>query len=108
MDNTEVEIVVYGAEQLCPSCVNLPSSKETFEWLEAAIARKFPDQPFKMTYVDIYQPTGESEKLDFANKVVEEDMFYPVVVIKERVVGEGNPRLKTIFSELEKHGYKAI
>jgi disulfide oxidoreductase YuzD len=90
------------------SCVNLPSSKETFEWLEAAIARKFPDQPFKMTYVDIYQPTGENEKLAFAQKVIEEDMFYPVVVIEEKIVGEGNPRLKTIFSELEKHGYKAI
>ena len=108
MKSQEVEIVVYGAEQLCPSCVNLPSSKETFEWLEAAIARKFPDQPFRMTYVDIYQPNGESEKLNFAKKVVEEDMFYPVVVIKEKIVGEGNPRLKTIFLELEKHGYKAI
>jgi disulfide oxidoreductase YuzD len=108
MNRNEVEIVVYGAAQLCPSCVNLPSSKETFEWLEAAIARKFPDQPFKMTYVDIYQPKGEIEKINFANKVIEEDMFYPVVVIKEKIVGEGNPRLKTIFSELEKHGYKAV
>ncbi|MEH7305742.1 YuzD family protein [Neobacillus drentensis] len=108
MNRTEVEIVVYGAEQLCPSCVNLPSSKETFEWLEAAIARKFPDQPFKMTYVDIYHPAGESEKRNFAKKVIEEDMFYPVVVIKEKIVGEGNPRLKTIFSELEKYGYQAI
>lgn len=108
MNSHEVEIVVYGAEQLCPSCVHLPSSKETFEWLEAAITRKFPDQPVKMTYIDIYVPTGESEKIDFAKKVVEEDMFYPVVVIKGKIVGEGNPRLKTIFSELEKHGYQAI
>ncbi|WP_026567904.1 YuzD family protein [Bacillus sp. UNC41MFS5] len=108
MNSSEVEIVVYGAEQLCPSCVNLPSSKETFEWLEAAIARKFPNQPFKMTYVDIYQPIGENEKITFAEKVVEEDMFYPVVVIKDKIVGEGNPRLKTIFTELEKYGYNAI
>lgn len=108
MNVQEVEIVLYGAETLCPSCVNLPSSKETYEWLEAAIARKFPSQPFKMTYVDIHQPAGESDKVDFAKKVIEEDMFYPVVVIKEKVVGEGNPRLKTIFAELEKFGYKAI
>ena len=105
---TEVEIVLYGAQTLCPSCVNLPSSKETFEWLEAAIARKFPDQPVKMTYVDIFQPSGEDEKLIFAKRVIEEDMFYPVVVIKEKIVGEGNPRLKTIFAELENYGYKAI
>lgn len=108
MEHNQVEIILYGAEQLCPSCVNLPSSKETFEWLEAAIARKFPEQPFKMTYVDIHFPPAEPEKQSFAQKVIEEDMFYPVVVIKDKVVGEGNPRLKTIFSELEKHGYKAV
>jgi disulfide oxidoreductase YuzD len=108
MNTTEVEIVLYGAEQLCPSCVNLPSSRETFEWLEAAIARKFPNQPVKMVYVDIQQPAGDEEKLTFAQRVIEEDMFYPVVVIKDKVVGEGNPRLKTIFSELEKYGYQAM
>ena len=47
MEFNEVEIIFYGAEQLCPSCVNLPSSKETFEWLEAAISRKFPNQAFE-------------------------------------------------------------
>ncbi|NRD76397.1 YuzD family protein [Bacillus sp. BRMEA1] len=107
MEFSEVEIVLYGAEQVCPSCVNLPSSKETTEWLEAAIARKFPGQPFKITYVDIHQPPEEWAKSQFAKRVIEEDMFYPVVVIKDKVVGEGNPRLKTIFSELEKYGYKA-
>jgi len=107
MESKPVEIVLYGAEQLCPSCVNLPSSKETFEWLEAAVARKFPGQAVKMTYVDIYQPAGVREKIDFAQKVIDEEMFYPVVVIGGKIVGEGNPRLKTIFGELEKHGYKA-
>lgn len=108
MPNYEVEIVVYGAEQLCPSCVHLPSSKETYGWLDAAITRKFPQQPFRITYVDIFQPQEESEKQSYAKKVIEEDMFYPVVVINEKIVGEGNPRLKTIFAELEKYGYKAI
>ncbi|WP_160722388.1 YuzD family protein [Bacillus sp. USDA818B3_A] len=107
MGMKEVEIILYGAETLCPSCVNLPSSKETFEWLEAAIARKFPNQPVKMSYVDIFQPSGDSEKLTFAKRVLEEDLFYPVVVINEKIVGEGNPRLKTIFAELEKYGYIA-
>jgi disulfide oxidoreductase YuzD len=106
MKHMNIEVVLYGADTLCPSCVHLPSSKETFEWLEAAISRKFPDQAFKMTYVDIYQPPSDEEKEEFAKRVIEEDMFYPVVVIKDKVVGEGNPRLKTIFHELEKHGYK--
>ncbi len=90
----KIEIILYGAEELCPSCVHLPSSKETFEWLEAAISRKFPDQPFKMTYVDIEQPPEEIDKAEFAKRVIEEDMFYPVVVINEKIVGEGNPSLK--------------
>ena len=108
MTTTTVEIILYGADQLCPSCVNLPSSKETFEWLEAAISRKFPEHPVKMTYVDIFQPPNDSEKGNFAKRVIDEDLFYPVVVIKDKIVGEGNPRLKTIFAELEKYGYKAI
>jgi disulfide oxidoreductase YuzD len=105
MENSVLEVVLYGAEELCPSCVHLPSSKETFEWLEAAILRKFPNQPFMMTYVDILQPPEDEDKKHFAKRVIDEDMFYPVVVIKEKVVGEGNPRLKTIFAELEKHGF---
>lgn len=105
MTNNEVEIVVYGAEQLCPSCVHLPSARETYEWLEAAVTRKFPNQPFQINYVDINQPPDESEKQFFAKRVIDEDMIYPVVVIKDIVVGEGNPRLKTIFAEMEKHGY---
>jgi disulfide oxidoreductase YuzD len=100
------EIIVYGAEQICASCVNLPSSKETCDWLEAAITRKFKDQTFHISYVDIFNPPSDPAKQKFALKVIEEDMFYPVVVINEVVVGEGNPRLKVIFSELEKYGYK--
>jgi disulfide oxidoreductase YuzD len=105
MEHKEVEIVVYGAEVLCPSCVNLPSSKETYEWLEAAISRKYADQPFKIVYVDIHNPPEEETKKEFAEKVIEEDMFYPVVLLEGKIVGEGNPKLKTIYAELEKYGY---
>lgn len=101
-----VEITVYGAEQICASCVNLPSSKETFEWLEAALKRKYPDQPFMITYVDIFNPPEDETKKAFANRVIEEDLFYPVVLVEDTIVGEGNPRLKTIYEEMEKYGYK--
>jgi disulfide oxidoreductase YuzD len=108
MERKLVEIQVYGAEQLCASCVNLPSAKETYEWLEAAVARKFPNQPFTIKYVDIYQPPEDERIKLFAERVIEEDMFYPVVLLEGNIVGEGNPKLKTIFSELEKFGYKAV
>ncbi|WML45888.1 YuzD family protein [Neobacillus sp. PS3-40] len=106
MENRGVEIIVYGAEELCPSCLHSPSSKETFDWLNAAISRKYPEQPFEITYVDINNPPNVDSKQEFAKKVIEEGMFYPVVVINGKIVGEGNPRLKTIYTELEKHGYQ--
>jgi len=101
----QVKIVVYGAEQLCASCVNLPSSQETFEWLHAAISRKYPNQPFDIIHVDIFNPPNEEELSQFAERVIEEDMFYPVVTLEGNIVGEGNPRLKDIYKELEKYGY---
>ena len=100
-----VEITVYGAEQICASCVNLPSSKDTYEWLEAAIRRKFPDQPFSITYVDIFNPPEDEKKKSLAQRIIEEDWFYPVVLVGDTVVGEGNPKLKRIFEEMERHGY---
>ncbi|MBW3111081.1 MULTISPECIES: YuzD family protein [Bacillaceae] len=108
MERKPVELHVYGAEILCPSCVNLPSSKETYEWLEAAVSRKYPNQPFMIKYVDIHNPPEEESVKQFATRVIEEDMFYPVVLLEGTIVGEGNPRLKTIYSELEKYGYKAV
>ena len=107
MTINKVEICVYGAEVLCPSCVNLPSSKETYEWLEAAITRKFPDQPFTITYIDIAKPpVDDVEKRLFSERVLKEDMFYPVVVIEGEIVGEGNPKLKVISDQLKKYGYQ--
>jgi disulfide oxidoreductase YuzD len=100
-----VEISVYGAEVLCPSCVNLPSAKETYEWLEAALSRKYKDQPFKIVYIDINQPQEEPDKQEFSQKVLDDEYFYPLVVIEGKVVGEGSPRLKVICEEMEQYGY---
>lgn len=103
-----VEICVYGAEVLCPSCVNLPSTKETYEWLEAALKRKFKDQPFDIAYIDIHEPPNEPEKQEMAEKVINDEYFYPLVVIAGTVVGEGNPRLKKIYEVMEEHGYVSV
>ncbi|MCM3217146.1 YuzD family protein [Niallia taxi] len=101
----ELEVSIYGAEQICASCVNLPSSKDTYEWLQAAISRKFPDQSFKIHYYDIFQANYDEEKNAFCHRVIEEDLFYPVVVIENEIIGEGNPKLKRIYQEFEKYGY---
>jgi disulfide oxidoreductase YuzD len=102
-----VEIIVYGADTLCPSCVNLPSSKDTYEWLQAAIGRKYSNENIIFSYIDIYSPPANEKHKEFAQRVVDEEFFYPVVLINDEVAGEGNPKLKTIYSMLEDKGFKA-
>lgn len=99
-----IELTVYGAEVLCPSCVNLPSSKEQYEWLQAAIGRKFGEDAIQYKYIDIFNPPEQEPYKEFAERVVEEDMFYPVVLIEDEIVGEGNPKLKTVYKALEERG----
>ena len=45
MSQSHPVIEVFGADIICASCVNAPSSKDTYEWLQAAISRKYPEQP---------------------------------------------------------------
>ncbi|KUP05375.1 disulfide oxidoreductase [Bacillus coahuilensis p1.1.43] len=100
-------LYIYGAEQLCASCVNLPSAKETHEWLLAALSRKFPNQPFSIEYVDIHNPPQTEHIKQFAERVIHEDLFYPVVVLDGEIIGEGNPKLKNVVSKFEEYGYLA-
>lgn len=101
-----IVIHVYGAEMVCASCVNLPSSKETFSWLEAALSRKYGNQ-IQLKYVDIYVPIGENEKL-FSQRVIEEDLWYPVIVIEDEIIDEGNPKLKNIYAKLDSLGVELV
>ena len=105
MSREKVDIFVYGADDICASCVNLPSSKDTRDWLDAALTRKFPGQSITVEYVDITERQEAGHKAEFVKKILEEDLFYPVVVINNRIIGEGNPKLKSVAAELEKYGY---
>ncbi|MDQ0257642.1 disulfide oxidoreductase YuzD [Evansella vedderi] len=95
-----IKITVYGAEEKCASCIHLPTAIETKEWLEAAISRKFPDRSIEFVYCDIEQPNSEEEKM-FSEKILEDEYFYPLVVLNGKVVGEGNPKLTTIYQAIE-------
>ncbi|NGP46632.1 DUF1462 family protein [Bacillaceae bacterium SIJ1] len=102
-------MVVIGKDTPCPSCVNAPSSKETFEWLNAALTRKFPHQPFASEYVDMDHVTEEYAAYEaYINAIVEEEYFYPLVLINGDVVADGLPRLKTVAQALIALGYKPV
>lgn len=100
-----VNVQVYGTKVICTSCVGMPSSTETFEWLQAAIGRKYEGQEnkFNFEYIDFQEEQEDEEKKAFAERVVEEDLFYPVVLVNGEIVGEGNPRLKDVYEEIEKY-----
>jgi len=103
----KLEILVYGAETICASCVNAPSSIETASWLEAALRRRYDANQFVVRYVDIYKPNSEEER-KFAQRVIDEDLWYPVVVVDDQIISEGNPQLKLVYQELENRGLSAI
>lgn len=105
MGNERIVVEVYGAEQICASCVNLPSSRETAEWLEMALTRKYGSQ-VEIQYIDLFQPKNDREQR-FCEKILREDLWYPVVVIGEEIVAEGNPKLKQIYQLLEQQGITA-
>jgi disulfide oxidoreductase YuzD len=102
-----VEIKVYGTEQLCASCVNLPSAKETAAWLEAAVSRKYGQDAVFVTYSDFQHPETAEDK-NWAERIVDEDLWYPLVIISGEIVGEGNPKLKDIYAKLEELGIKPL
>jgi disulfide oxidoreductase YuzD len=104
----QVSIEIYGAEVICASCVNAPSSKDTYEWLQAAIDRKYPNQPYKIDYIDIDAKDFADERQSaIAEQVRNDEFFYPLVMIEDEMIGEGYIQLKPVFAELEKHGYVA-
>lgn len=100
-----MKIEIYGADIICASCVNAPSSKDTYEWLQAAIDRKYPGQPFDIEYIDIESEITDPKQKDIAEQVRNDEYFYPLVIIEDEVIGEGYIQLKPVFNELEKHGF---
>ncbi|HLR75587.1 MAG TPA: YuzD family protein [Virgibacillus sp.] len=104
MGKKDVTITVYGAEQICPSCVGAPGSKDTYEWLQAAIGRKYVSEVITYEYIDIDEEQENEKHQKFVDRVFEEDLFYPVVLVNDELVAEGIPRLKTIYKALDKHG----
>lgn len=105
MNAKKVTVEVYGADVICASCVNAPTSKDTYEWLDAAIQRKYPNHPFEIVYIDIESDIADARQRQLAEQVKDEEYFYPLVIVNEEVIGEGYIQLKPIYNELEKYGF---
>ena len=104
MTHQPLTVEVYGADIICASCVNAPSSKDTYEWLQAAINRKFPENNITYTYIDIEGPVNDERQQHIVQQITEDEFFYPLVIINDGVVGEGYIQLKPVLTTLEKYG----
>lgn len=107
MSINKVSIEIYGADIICASCVGAPSSKDTFEWLQAAIERKYPNQPYDIQYIDIESEITDERQKEIAEQVLNDEFFYPLVMVENEMIAEGHVQLKPVFSEFEKRGYIA-
>ena len=107
MEQTKPLIEVYGMDVICASCINAPSSKDTYEWLQAAIERKYPDYPFSIRYIDIENQIDDERQQNWAQRIQNDEFFYPLVLINDEVVGEGYVQIKPIYTALEALGFTA-
>lgn len=105
MSHEKPIIEIYGTDIICASCVNAPSSKDTYEWLQAAIERKYPNQSFSIRYIDIEDVIDNERDAAYATRIQEDEFFYPLVLINDEVIGEGYIQLKPVFSALENVGF---
>jgi disulfide oxidoreductase YuzD len=53
----------------------------------------------------MYNPPETLKQKSFAEKMIEEDLFYPLVLIEGEIIAEGNVRLKKVVEAMEKYGY---
>ena len=91
-----MKITVYGAEVQCASCVGAPSSIETYDWLQSALGRKYPEQTFDFEYIDFEQSDD-----DIAQAIKEDEWFYPLVLLDGEVVDEGVVQLRKIYAAID-------
>ena len=100
-----VNVQVYGTKVICASCVGMPSSTETFEWLQAAIGRKYEGQEnkFNFEYIDFQEEQEDEDKKHSQSEYGGRFNLFPVVLVNGEIVGEGNPRLKDVYEEIEKY-----
>lgn len=104
MTPQQAVIEVFGANIICASCVNAPSSIDTYEWLQAALGRKFPNAEIRYRYVDIEAELESARDEEIVSRIQEDEFFYPLVLINDEVVAEGYVDLKPVVTKLQTLG----
>lgn len=104
MGNKTVELTVYGAKQICASCVGAPGSEDTYDWIQAAVGRKYEDDQIEYKYIDMDNPPNVEKHKAFVNRIIEEDLFYPIILVNDEIAAEGVIKLKDVYKALDEQG----
>ncbi|WP_260859274.1 DUF1462 family protein, partial [Siminovitchia fortis] len=99
----EPQILLYPPQHISASSLNLPSSNQTYQSLQAPISPKFPHHPFKITYIHIFNPPQQKLLKQFAHRLIQQHLFYPLLTIDDEIIAEGNPRLKDVYRKMEEY-----
>ncbi|MBN4914033.1 DUF1462 family protein, partial [Staphylococcus sp. EG-SA-13] len=88
---TKVSVVVYGADVVCASCVNAPTSKNTYECLKPLLERKYPNIHFEYTYIDFKKETENLNDHDkqYIEQIENDELFYPLITMNDEYVADG-------------------
>ncbi|MBI5974138.1 YuzD family protein [Staphylococcus canis] len=99
----KISVVVYGAEIVCASCVNAPSARNTYDWLQTLLPRKYPNLDFEYTYIDIERDHDNLSDHDeqFIERIREDELFYPLVTMNDEYVTDGYVQLPPIKRFIE-------
>lgn len=95
---TKVSVIVYGAETVCASCVNAPSARNTFDWLQTLLPKKYPELDFVFTYIDIQHDVDNLTDHDeqFIEQIHNDELFYPLITMNDAYVADGYIQLKPL------------
>ncbi|WP_312040146.1 YuzD family protein [Macrococcoides bohemicum] len=102
-----INVIIYGADVVCASCVNAPTSKDIYDWVQPNLDRKFPDLQFNYNYIDI----NKSENLtDHDENIIEQinndELFYPLITMNDEIVADGYIQLPQVTKFVEEHYVK--
>lgn len=97
-----IKVNVYGADVVCASCVNAPTSKDIYDWIQPNLKRKFENLDFTFNYINIMD---QEEKSDYDMSLIEQinndELFYPLITMNDEVVADGYIQLPQLTTYIE-------
>lgn len=99
-----VKVNVYGANVVCASCVNAPTSKDIFDWIQPNLERKYPDISFTYNYIDIFDKGNHTDYDEsIVERIEDDELFYPLITMNDEIVVDGYIQLPQVTKYVEEH-----